>query len=203
MEELKKVAIDNDFLDHLLKIKGSRRNPLDEAALTDLIGRFFVAQELSPVMHSMVYEHEALVFKNAVRDKLTQEGILSIIPLGDILKTKEGGETYYAMMVREIYREFTGKPYPCKNVFQDWKSRMSLGEIHTVVMCAFLHYDCFLSDDSEAAKKLPGIVKRRLNHPISIDTRNACCARLRSRSEVDRQRLTSQELNWLSHTSRC
>lgn len=193
MQERKRVAIDNDFLSHLLEIK---KHP----DLPGLISSFFEALSVFPVMHPLVFEREAKVFPNKTRDVLFDRGIISSENLIDILKAQNGGEQYYSMMVRDIYRQFKGKDFPCNNPMTDWVAGQSLGEVHTVVMCAFLLYDCFLSDDGDAACKLQGIVNRRLNWKINIYSRRDRCELLRTKDKANRRGLTSKDLNMLSHS---
>ena len=103
-------------------------------------------------------------------------------------------------MVKTIYKDFTGIQYPFVNVFDGWKAQLSLGEVHTVVMCAFLFWDCLLSDDNDAAKKLQRIVQNRLNWEVKIFSRKKCCDSLKNKGPSDRQGLTSNELSKLSHS---
>ena len=190
-----KAAIDNDFLNHLLEIKR-------HSDLPGLIRRFFKALDVSVFMHPLVYNREALIVPNSVRDALVDDSTISIPAISDIWENQNGGKTYYEMMVRGIYKDFTGNEYPCADFFCDWKAGKSLGEVHTVVACAFIMCDCFLSDDRGAARELQGIVLRTLNHPINIYNRENRCDILYNKAPSERQDLTTHELKLISHPVR-
>lgn len=186
-----KAAIDNDFLNHLLEIK-------NHPDLPDLIRRFFIALDVSVFMHPFVYKCEAIVITNKVRDILVEDRTISIPELSDIWDNKDGGKMYYEMMVRGIYKDFTGNEYPCNNMFEQWVARQSLGEVHTVVACAFVMSDCFLSDD-RGASELQTIVFNRFNRPVHVYNRHDRCDYLRSIALPKNQGLTSKELKMISH----
>ncbi len=188
-----KAAIDNDFLNHLLEIKGS-------PDLAGLIRRFFKALDVSTFMHPLVYNKEAIIESNKIRDALVKDNTIDVPNLSDLWKNQNGGKKYYEMMVRGIYKNFTGLEYPCDDVINGWKSRCSLGEVHTVVACAFLMCDCFLSDDKKASRELQEIVLRILNRPIKIFNRQDRCDYLRTLGCPEREGLSSKELNMLSHS---
>ena len=189
-----RAAIDNDFLNHLLDIKNS-------TDLSELIRKFFKALHVSVFMHQFVYEREAIIVENSTREALVLDNTIEIIQVADTWKNIPGGKEYYSMMVQEIYKSFTGKEYPCA-MFNDWRAGYSLGEVHTVVACAFIMCDCFLSDDRGAATYLQGIVQRKLNHPIHIYNRQNRCEFIRSLAPAEREGLTSHELKMISHPIR-
>lgn len=99
-------------------------------------------------------------------------------------------------------KDFTGEEYPCPDVINGWVSQRSLGEVHTVVMCALLSYDCFLSDDRDAAKYLQGIVDRRLSWKVNIYNRQNRCEYIRTLPPELRSNLSRNELRMLSHKLR-
>lgn len=190
--ENNKAAIDNDFLQHLLEIKKS----------TDLIGlikRFFSALGVSVSMHPLVYKHEASVISNKNREKLFDEETISVVPL-DRLWNEDGGREYYFIMVKDLYKRFTGKEYPCQEDENSWKARESLGEVHTVVMCKMMSYHCFLSDDRDAISILQRIINQRWSHPITIHNRKDRCEYLKTKPKEERENLTTTELSWISHS---
>lgn len=189
------VAIDNDFLGHLTKIK---RHP----NVYDLICRFFQALDVSVWMHPLVYDNEAKDCLNETGKKLFAANVVRPQIFSDVWGRKPGGQQYYEMMVQQIYQDFMGVPYPCANVCSDWRRGKSLGEVHTVVMCAFLSWNCFLSDDGDTGKELGGILQERMTHPINIYNRKNRCDHLKGKEAKERCGLTSSELNVLGHT-RC
>ena len=186
-----RAAIDNDFLNHLLEIKNSDDLP-------ELIRKFFRALKVSVFMHQFVYEREAIIMRDTTRETLVSDNTIEIVKVGDTWKNISGGREYYSMMVKEIYKSFTGKDYPC-SMFDEWKAGCSLGEVHTVVACAFIMCDCFLSDDHGAATYLSGIVQRKLNHPINIYNRQNRCEYIRSLEPIEWEGLTSHDLKMISH----
>lgn len=194
MQQMNPVAIDNDFLNHLLEI---RMYP----QLDQLIKRFFAALQVSVSMHRMVYDHEAKVVENSLRDSLVADNTLSVVELDTIWNCNPSKKAYYKMIVQAIYKDFTGMQYPCDNFFEDWRAQCSLGEVHTVAMCALLMWDCFLSDDKKAASKLQEIVSRRLNWTVNIYSRENRCTYLKGLSLAEREGLNSSELKKLAHTT--
>ena len=192
---LAKVAIDTYFLDHLVTIQRHEN-------IYDLICRFFQALGVSPNMHPLVYEKEIAFKQNAVSKKLFDNNLVCVPTFQEIWQGNAGGKRYYELMVAQIYNDFMGTAYPCADICADWKAQMSLGEVHTVVMCAFLLWDCFLSDDGDAQKNLSGILNNRMTHPINIYSRGNRCDSLKGKVPEDRCGLTSKELKLLGHT-RC
>ena len=185
------AAIDNDFLQHLLEIKYSKD-------LAGLINRFFNALGVSVTMHPLVYKYEAkLAPGKQIRDKLFREKVISVTDLGIFLGEKKD---YYFLMVKTLYKSFMGKEYPCSVNEKNWVSGKSLGEVHTVVMCILLSYQCFLSDDKGSKKILQNIVNDRLLHPITIYNRQDGCDIIKAKRKEDREELTSKELSLISHS---
>lgn len=192
---LEKVAIDTDFLDHLVTIQRHED-------VYDLICRFFQALGVAPNMHPLVFENEIAVKDNQISKKLFENHIVCVPTFQEICQGIAGGKRYYEQMLAQIYYDFMGTDYPCADICTDWKAQKSLGEVHTVVMCAFLLWDCFLSDDGVAQKNLSGILYNRMTHPINIYSRGNRCDSLKGKVPVDRCGLTSKELKLLGHT-RC
>lgn len=186
------AAIDNDFLNHLLEIK-------EHSNLPDLIRRFFAALQVRAVMHPLVLQNEANVVSSPIKDMLFAHGVISEVDLNSQLFCDEGKKRYYAMLIMTIYKDFTGEEYPCPDVINGWISQKSLGEVHTVVMCALLYFDCFLSDDRDAAKYLQGIVDRRLNWKVNIYNRQNRCEYIRTLPPELKSNLSRNELRMLSH----
>lgn len=181
------AAIDNDFLDHLAETDG----PRDEVCR--LIRAFFQGLDIVPELHELICRYE-LPRENPVILRLIQEKTVAIRPLADILTSRSGGGRYYEMLVRNLYKEMEGTDYPC-DVFEEWRRQQSLGEVHCVVMCIFLGYACFLSDDG-GAKNLQFIVKNKMTQDIPIYSRADCREQLRGTPGCG---LTSNELKRLCH----
>ena len=185
------VSIDYDFLNHLVEIK-NHKDPYN------LILLFFKALEVAPEMHPLVHEREARPYMGKLALCLFDSGIISVPELSAIWRSQPGGQRYYEIMVRKVYKDFMGEEYPCPRVCIDWKTQSSLGEVHTVVMCAFLKQDCFLSDDKRAARDLGKIVRKILMEPVNILNRVDCCNYLKQEKR-GQHNLTGVELNQLGH----
>lgn len=162
------VTIDNDFLSHLVEITGY-------SDLYTLIVDFFDAMKVSVEMHPFVYEYETQPYQSDLTKKLFTNEIIKISDFA-IIKNSSAKKSYYETMVKQIYYEFTGKAFPCKDVCSEWKKRCSLGEVHTVVFSVMVGMDCFLSDDKEVSRCLGEIVQRIMSKPIEIKNRKECCA---------------------------
>lgn len=165
------VAIDNDFLGHLIDIKG-------RPDLLNLIIEFFNVMGVSPEMHPLVYTEECVPNQKAITKNLFEDGVVKVSNF-DIITSDPSRKMFYEMQVKKVYRSFMGVEYPCSNVCNDWKSRMSLGEVHTTVFCVMVGYDCFLSDDNDVASKLSSIINRIMSKPIQVKNRLACCEYIR------------------------
>lgn len=187
------VAIDNDFFVKLTEIK--RHNDVN-----DLIRRFFQALDVLPHMHPLVMKNEWQAHSNTVGNRLFAEDVVHQLPLTKQFDEKPALKSYYEQIIREIYHDFTGEEaYPCGDIFTEWKAQKSLGEIHTVAACILLQWDCFLSDDKEAGKRLPKIVANRAGGNIQVCSRAGACDTLRGKSAEERCGLTASGLNLLSH----
>lgn len=186
----RQVAIDCDFFQHLIKIER-------HSDVKGLITNFFSALEVEPAAHPFVYDHEMELMLNQVGRELFQDGVIRREDPGNIWGGSQGQKNYYANMVRQLYKDFSGEEYPC-DVFTQWQSGRSLGEVHTAVMCAFLEWGYFFSDDWEAGHKLSGLLQNRMAFPIEILNRDACCDSLRGKKLEERCGLTGNDLKKLS-----
>lgn len=185
-----KVAIDNDFLSHLVDIQ-------QVSDLFTLITRFFNAIGVSPEMHPLVFTNEAKPNQKEISIKLFSENVIGILDF-DSICCDPSKKKYYEMQIRQVYHDFTGEIYPCNNVCEQWKTRKSLGEVHTVVLCVFLGCDCFLSDDKDASKKLGRIINKLMSKPIEVKNRQDCCDYIKN-CRKDLHDLKSNELSKLGH----
>ena len=165
----KNVAIDNDFLSHLVNITGVEN-------LYALIIDFFKEMNVSPEMHPLVYDNEARAYQKELAAQLFTDGIVNINKSDfNQIKNDSSKKRVYEIQIKQVYKDFMGTIYPCKNICEEWMSRKSLGEVHTVVFCATIGYDCFLSDDKDAAQKLGKIIKNRMIKSVEVKNRQDCC----------------------------
>ncbi|MCL2627855.1 MAG: hypothetical protein FWD44_04060 [Oscillospiraceae bacterium] len=166
---MKKMAvIDNDFLNHLVELN-NRKDAFE------LIETFFGALEYKVVMHPLVFKYEKSPISNNLMEKLFNEQLICVPELSEIWTNLPTGQIYYNAMVKQIYYEFTGNPYPCSDVCGDWKKQESLGEIHSAAMCASLNYDVFLSDDNAAVRYLSKAVETAAQKTLIVYNRQQCC----------------------------
>lgn len=184
------VAIDNDFLSHLVEIKG-------RTELFEFIVRFFIAMGISPEMHPLVHAKEVTPNQSALALRLFSEKVISISDF-DSIKNNPTKKTYYEMQVKQVYYDFMGTEYPCKDVCEDWQSRKSLGEVHKVVFCATVGYDCFLSDDKDAAKKLGEIILNRMSKPVEVKNRQDCHEYIKNHRQ-GQHNLNREDLRVIAH----
>ena len=161
------VAIDNDFLSHLVNITGVEN-------LYALIIDFFKEMNVSPEMHPLVYDNEAQANQDKLAALLFTDGIVNKSDFNQI-KNNSSKKRIYEMQIKQVYKDFMGTNYPCENICEEWMSRKSLGEVHTVVFCAIIGYDCFLSDDKDAVKKLGRIIQYRMVKSVEVKNRQDCC----------------------------
>lgn len=182
------VAIDTDFLNHLAETNG------EQGHICALIMEFFQSLNVVPQMHELLWQYE-VEQTNPVICQLIENQTIQIRPIVQTLKNDPTKKRYYDMLVRSIYRELYGEEYPC-DVFNEWRHKKSLGEIHSVVMCMFLNYMCLLSDD-KGAKDLKIVIQKKVNYSISICSR-ADCRNCLQQSQ-DKCTLKSSDLRRLCH----
>ncbi|MCL2046331.1 MAG: hypothetical protein FWG88_08095 [Oscillospiraceae bacterium] len=163
----KTVAIDTDFLNHLIDIK-------NHSNVYELIVRFFKELDFIIYMHPLVFMHEKSPISNIIFDKLFDENIILVPDMNDILSAKTGGKLMYENMVTQIYSAFVGKQYPDEDVFNTWRRGMNLGEVHTAALCVFFDFEYLLSDDNDVVKHLSDIIKRETQATVNILNREMC-----------------------------
>lgn len=184
----KPAAIDNDFLNHLVETTGSQEE------ICSLIQDFFQGLDLSPELHQFIWQHETDQNNPVIRQLLVDK-VVALQTLSNILTTRPDGGRYYELLVRTVYREMTGREYPC-DVYHGWVKSQSLGEVHCAVTCLFLNYVCLLSDDKEA-KNLKTIMKHKASRPVTILNRTDCRNYLQE--NPDCHNLSSNDLHRLCH----
>ena len=179
----KPAVIDNDFLSHL----GDLNN---HSNAFDIILKFFTELDYKVFMHPFVYKYEMHPdLNNPLVMKLFEEGVITVPDLSEVLNGKSGGKTYYELIVKKIYKEFTGKAFPSIKVCDEWKSRVSLGEAHSAAMCVFMDCNYLLSDDNDAVRYLGKVTKRATQKFIHVYNRQDCCDFLRKSGKMSRKEL--------------
>lgn len=186
-----RTAIDCDFLGHLTDIQ---RYP----DVCDLITRFFSALDIEPVVHPFVYDREMTPALNQAGRDLFQKEVIRRVEPAELWEGSDDQRNYYETMVKQLYKDFTGREYPCE-MYTQWRAKQSLGEVHTAVMCAFLECGYFCSDDKEAGETLSRLLQNRMAFPVEILNRDACCESLKGKTPEERCGLTGDDLKKLSH----
>lgn len=160
------VAIDNDFIGHLVDTESVEPDELGK--ILDIV---FSALGLCAIIHPLVYEKE-VPKENGKIMQLFKENVIHNVEFSDITGGDEGKERYYAYAVKYLYHELSGENFPVEHgdVFNFWKARSSLGEIHTVAMCIVCACGIFLSDDKDS-KELAGLIKNKFAVEVSVYNR--------------------------------
>lgn len=162
---MKKIAlIDNDFVQRLAEIK----------CKTDrekLVQSVFDAMNVTAKMHELVYKHEFMDTNNA--RKFFDDDIFSIQYLEEIFDGDAAKESYYCILVSELYKRNTGKKISdlgIKDVLHEWVKKKSLGEYHSLVACFIGGYAIFLSDD-KGSKSIAGIIDADYKKRVTVYSR--------------------------------
>lgn len=187
----KMAVIDNDFLDHL----GELRNH-DDAF--DLIVKFFDALDYKVYIHPLVYKFEKKPGNNPLIERLFNEDVIIVSDFFDVLETKPTDKSRYELIVKQVYREFTGKTFPVNDLYNEWKRHDDLGEVYSAAMCVVLECDYLLSDDNKAIKYIGNITKRVAQKFINVYSRQQCCDLLKADGLMSRK-----ELKLIGHKVRC
>ncbi len=154
------ALIDNDFIQQLAGL-----NYEDEKWLK-MLSAMFVGLGCKAGIHELVYDNEMMDDGAPARAKgrihfLCDNQVVEIMPLDEI-KNNILKKKYYEMVFKEIYKEFHGDVIEI-DIFNDWKKKCSLGEIHSLTMCASEGYGIFLSDD-HGSKKIAEVINARFVH---------------------------------------
>ena len=166
---VKEVAIDNDFVNHLVEID------YEQDALEKLLLNYFGELSYLPIMHELVFQHEVINgadTNNKIRViACFEKGIFDRKRLDTFLYTSDRRD-YYISVFEELYRDFKGLlPMPKDSILNSWHSNCSFGEVHTISMCCLLECDVFLSDDSDS-KRLATILEDKFAFSINVYNRS-------------------------------
>jgi len=184
------AVIDNDFLDHLGDL-----NNHDDAF--DLIVKFFDALDYKVFIHPHVYKYEKKPGKNPLVERLFDEGVITVSDLFDVLACKPIEKTRYELVVKQVYKNFTGREFPKIDLFDKWQTGDDLGEVHSAAMCVILECDYLLSDDNKAVRYLGDITKKVAQKFIHVYNRQQCCDLVKKTGLMNRK-----ELRLLGHTAK-
>lgn len=173
MNEL--AVVDNDFIIHLSETE------FKEKSVSDVVSCLFDEMQVDPIMHSLVYQHELNCdgvpdsAKNTAL-KLFEQKIIEIYHLTEIEKD-EDKKSYYQAVFEEAYFGIHGKKV-LFDIFKDWKAGTSLGETHSLALCAVIECGIFLSDDSDSVK-ISEYLRNKLAFETKIYNRKKACERAR------------------------
>ena len=165
MATIDAAAIDNDFLSHITEIN---RPQAEIAALTK---RVLDGLGLQAVMHPLIYEKELL--QTSKSKFMFDNKIIHKASFADIFQNDDERKAYYCFLVPELYKRIKGYDLDTHgaDVFTHWKSRDSLGEVHSMSMCLVSGCGIFLSDDNDS-KQLKGFIERDFSEVISVYNRD-------------------------------
>ena len=166
------ALIDNDFVQHLAEIEY-----IDEDHWKDLILRLFIALDCSLAFHELLYRNEVMDISNSdvVKKRIAgfvKDGHIEIKNL-DIIQSDSAREEYYGIVFEEVCNDILGY-IPVKDIFNDWSRGNSLGEIHSLTMCAVCGYALFLSDDSDAQRIRVFLQRKFMANSINVYNRENC-----------------------------
>lgn len=157
------VAIDNDFLNHILETE------LEESVLIKTLNELLSFFNVQAIIHPLVFKYE--VPENKKVKTVFNEGFISKVEFENIIKNDDE-KKYYIFLIRMLYRALLGKQleFSDDEIFNRWIRKESLGEIHSVSMCLVCDFGVFLSDDGDA-KKLKEYIEKNFIGTIDIYNR--------------------------------
>ena len=141
------ACIDTDFLIHISETKCTVNDLLKYLAIA------FEKQNLCGVMHPLVYEKE-LPKDFPVIQEIFKNNIVHVVSLKEIFAGEDGEDrrAYYSFLVPELFKKLNGADLPFINIFNDWKHKCSLGEVHSISLCLTCGCKLFLSDDNDSKR---------------------------------------------------
>lgn len=139
----KEAIIDTDFINKITQAPGI-------ADGKELFIRTMEELDVRPVAHYYVATREMVVC-NSIAEDLINSGYIKVYDINDFLHTKED-ESLYMEYFRKWYN-FLNVEQPLEkevDIFNLFRARHSLGEIHSTLLAYFLKLDIIMSDDSDA-----------------------------------------------------
>ena len=188
------AAVDTDFILHLVETEGI-------SDINAAVSLLFEELNIIPLMHELVYDNElnchgsTLGVSQVKALELFSLGLIHVKPLNDIIRAP-GAEAYYKILFEEIYYKFSGSTLPSIDLFSEWVTTSSLGEVHSVVMCFFIGCGIFLSDDRKARSLKTYLINGTAGFEISIYSRQMACERAK---EIGTGKLSRNLRRALSH----
>lgn len=163
---LKRCAtVDNDFINHLIE----SNQPLD--AILKYTKNALDDFELTAIIHPLVFEHEVPQEKPNIRRLFVDEIILTL-SYEDIFENDEEKEAYYLFIANECLNHFHSEPSfnTIAELWNFWSKKCSLGELHSLTMCAVCSCGMFLSDD-KGSKRIKDYIKTSFHKDIKTYSR--------------------------------
>jgi len=128
---------------------------------------------------------------NPICERLFDEGIIQTPEMSDVWKNIPDGQVYYEMLVKSIYRGFTGDEYPYKSVLSGWKKQDDFGEVHSAAMYLCMNCDYLLSDDMNVVRHLSSTALRAVQKHINVLNRDKCYEKLVGKGLISRKILNA------------
>lgn len=157
MKDRDVALIDNDFIQQLAGLD------YEDDKWIKMLSAMFEGLGCKAGIHELVYHNEMMDGGASAKTRgriqnLCDNQVVEIKPLDEI-KSNIIKKKYYEMVFKEICKEFHGYVIDI-DIFYDWKKKCSLGEIHSLTMCASEGYGIFLSDD-HGSKKIAEVINAR------------------------------------------
>ena len=180
------AIIDNDFINGIVDMQQTEEEMIFIAS--DVFGEL----NLTPLIHPLVLKHEVRI-DHCRTKRLLEENVVKELTFKDIHNNDEAKKAYYSLIVFELYKKLTGESLNVgnKTVFDFWKKKQSLGEIHSLATCLLCGCGVFLSDDKDS-KALKAIIEDTFLITIDVHSRQAVVALLREKkTSIPRKKLQS------------
>lgn len=143
-----------------------------EGKRIDNIKKVLAELEYIPVAHPYIYEHELCLHSYFVR--LVNEGYIRVVPYGEFQKDasdKQFYEAYYDMLYEDmrLTLQAIGGPkqidklclHKGQTIYNTHKQGSSMGDVHMILMAAFLQMPILLTEDSDI-EVLRDMAKKRM-----------------------------------------
>ena len=174
---------------------------LKDNNLFNVVRTMFSEMNVVPIMHELVYRNElyggADSNNRTIALKFFSNRIITQKMISDFLDSPSKRK-YYVMVVKKLYYDFKGPlPQGVNDILNDWASNASLGETHTMAMCAMINCGVFLSDD-KGSDKLAKVLKNRFAFDVQVLNREKAIRKL-AQMETS---IKKHDRNALKHISR-
>lgn len=164
------ALVDNDFICHIASSNKLKTDEIFSALKATLDEWNTVA-----IIHTLVKNNElnisAFATARETVDAFFTKKIITEILFSDIFGGDSEKEMYYKFLIREYFTVLNNGEIMKMNNGEDeltyWRSKESLGEIHSLTTCMICDCSIFLSDDSDS-KKLADYINMKSLKKIDV-----------------------------------